>query len=39
MLIDAEGYTTKILFEKGKDSSKDVYYIPGYFRLKVKNFT
>lgn len=31
--------TRKVLVEKGKEESKNVYYIPGYFRLKVKNFT
>jgi hypothetical protein len=31
--------TNKVIFEKGKSKSKDVYYIPGYLRYKVKNFT
>ena len=31
--------TSKVILERGDKPSKDVYYIPGFFRLKVKNFT
>ena len=31
--------TSKVIIEKGEKPSKDIYYIPGFFRLKVKNFT
>jgi hypothetical protein len=32
--------TSKIIKESnGTKESKNIYYVPGYFRLKVKNFT
>jgi len=35
-LIGEEGWTNNVLFERQKD--KELYYIPCYLRLKVKNF-
>jgi len=31
--------TRKVILESGEKGKKDIYYIPGFFRLKVKNFT
>ena len=31
------GYTNKVLFEA--DPKEDVYFVPAYLRVKVKNFT
>jgi hypothetical protein len=31
--------TRRVIIEKGDKPSKDIYYVPGFFRLKVKNFT
>jgi hypothetical protein len=31
--------TSKVIIERGEKPSKDIYYIPGFFRIKVKNFT
>ena len=31
--------TRKVIKEPGLKASKDVYYVPGYLRIKCKNFT
>ena len=31
--------TRKVIKEPGSTPNKDVYYIPGYLRIKCKNFT
>ena len=33
------GYSNAVLFEQEKKKNEDIYYVPAYVRLKVKNFT